>query len=93
VRPEIARLVVAANARRASGAARTVALDLPSGLDADTGRPADPTIAADVTVTFAARKKGFEAREALPFLGQVVVASIGAPDGILERIIGVRRRG
>ncbi len=93
MRAEIADLVRAANARRASGKARTVALDLPSGLDADSGLAASPTIEADATVTFAARKKGFEAREALPFLGQVVVASIGAPDAILERLLRERRSG
>jgi hydroxyethylthiazole kinase-like uncharacterized protein yjeF len=91
MRPEIARLVRAANARRASGDARTVALDLPSGLDADSGAAAEPTVSADVTVTFAARKLGFAAREAQGFLGEVVVASIGAPDGILARILCDRR--
>jgi len=91
MRAEIADLVRAANARRALGKARTVALDLPSGLDADTGRPTVPTIEADATVTFAARKQGFEAREALAYLGQVVVASIGAPEAIVERILRMRR--
>jgi len=91
MRQEIADLVRAANARRSSGKARTVALDLPSGLDADTGQPAAPTIEADATVTFAARKKGFEARQAIAYLGQTVVASIGAPEAILERILRERR--
>lgn len=84
---EIAGIVRSANARRASGAARTVALDLPSGLDADSGAPFDPTVAADVTLSFAARKLGFDAREARPWIGQVVVTSIGAPAAILERIV------
>ena len=90
MRAEIADLVRAVNARRSSGKARTIALDLPSGLDADTGCPAVPTIEADATVTFAARKKGFEAREALAHLGQVVVVSIGAPEAILQRILSQR---
>ena len=93
MRAEIAGLVRAANARRASGKARTVALDLPSGLDADSGSAADPTIEADATVTFAARKKGFEAKEAQTYLGQDVVATIGAPDAILGRILRERRKG
>jgi NAD(P)H-hydrate epimerase len=92
MRPEIADLVRAANAQRATGMSRTVALDLPSGLDADTGSAADPTIEADLTVTFAARKKGFEAGAAQRFLGRVVVASIGAPDAILERLLRSRRQ-
>ncbi len=65
------------NARRTKTGARVVALDLPSGLDADSGRPARPTVVADVTVTFAAWKVGFDAPEAQPFLGRVVLAGIG----------------
>jgi len=77
MRPGIARLVDAVNARRTKTGARVVALDLPSGLDADSGRPARPTVVADVTVTFAAWKVGFDAPEAQPFLGRVVLAGIG----------------
>ena len=45
---------LAANARNAS----TVAVDLPSGIDADTGAVAGPAVRADVTVTFGARQAG-----------------------------------
>jgi hydroxyethylthiazole kinase-like uncharacterized protein yjeF len=86
VRPAIARLIEAVNERRRSGGARTVALDLPSGLDADTGRAARPTVVADLTVTFVARKLGFDAPEAKPYLGEVVVGSIGAPAALVERV-------
>jgi len=58
---------------------RVVAVDVPSGLDCDTGRASDPTIRADLTVTFVALKKGFLEPEAGPYLGRVVVASIGVP--------------
>lgn len=57
----------------------TVALDLPSGLDADRGVPAGPTVRADLTLTFAARKTGFAAASAAPFLGEVVVVDLGVP--------------
>lgn len=84
MRPGIAALVEALNRRRERTGARVVALDLPSGLDADTGRPAHPTVVADVTVTFAAWKVGFDAPEAKPFLGRVVVVGIGVPPGIVR---------
>jgi NAD(P)H-hydrate epimerase len=58
---------------------KIVAVDVPSGLDCDTGQAADPTIRADLTVTFVAWKKGFLTLEAQPYLGRVVVASIGTP--------------
>lgn len=56
-----------------------LALDLPSGLDADSGRAAEHTFRADVTVTFAARKRGFDAPGASAWTGRVELASIGVP--------------
>ena len=58
---------------------RRLAVDLPSGLDCDTGRPARHTLRADVTVTFIARKRGFDAPAAGAWTGRVVVAPIGVP--------------
>ena len=89
VRPGIARLIEAVNGARKTSGAIVVALDLPSGLDADTGQAARPTVAADLTVTFAARKLGFDAPEAIARLGRVVVGTIGAP---AELVRGVRGR-
>lgn len=61
-----------------------VAADVPSGLDADTGRPQPPTVAADVTVTFGLPKRGLFQPAALPWVGQVRVASIGFPPSLLS---------
>ena len=58
----------------------TIAVDLPSGLDADTGEPCGACVRADVTVTFAFMKKGLLAPSAEPYVGRVVVADIGIPD-------------
>ncbi|HVS11876.1 MAG TPA: NAD(P)H-hydrate epimerase [Planctomycetota bacterium] len=76
LRADLARILGAANALR--GPLR-VALDLPSGLDCDSGHTAQETFRADLTVTFVARKLGFDAPAAQPYLGRVVVAGIGAP--------------
>ena len=54
-----------------------VSLDIPSGLDCDTGEPQEPTVRADHTVTFAALKKGFQSSSAQAYLGSVRVALIG----------------
>ena len=62
---------------------KVVAVDVPSGLDCDTGQAADPTFHADLTVTFVAWKKGFLAPRAGKYLGQVVVASIGTPPDLV----------
>jgi NAD(P)H-hydrate epimerase len=57
----------------------TIAVDVPSGLNADTGQPCGPCIRAGLTVTFQFAKQGFAAPEAQPFLGRLVVADIGIP--------------
>ena len=55
-----------------------VAVDIPSGLDCDTGVPLPVCIEAAATVTFVAIKKGFiENRDSRIFTGQVFVADIG----------------
>lgn len=62
---------------------RRLAVDLPSGLDADTGQAYDPTVVADVTCTFVAWKEGFANPEAAPYLGKIYTASIGVPRELL----------
>ena len=70
----------AAAVERINAAGRpVVALDIPTGLDCDTGAADDPVIRAALTVTFAARKKGFDAPGAAAYTGRVVVADIGVP--------------
>lgn len=68
--------------------ARCLAVDLPSGLDCDTGEPASPTIRADLTCTFVARKQGFANPAAGPFLGNVEVVDIGVPRQLLAEYAG-----
>jgi NAD(P)H-hydrate epimerase len=60
------------------------ALDLPSGLDADTGRPLGIAVRADATATFAATKVGFAAPGAADYTGEVAVIDIGLPRSLLE---------
>lgn len=63
---------------------QVIAVDLPSGLDCDTGKPLSETIGADMTVTFVARKKGFDEEGSEDFTGEVVVADIGCPREAIE---------
>lgn len=80
VRSPISELIAELNsaARRA-----IIAVDIPSGLDCDTGRPSNATIRADMTVTFAAQKLGFDQPGASSFTGRVFVADIGVPRELL----------
>ncbi|KAF0241092.1 MAG: carbohydrate [Planctomycetota bacterium] len=57
--------------------APVLAVDIPSGLDGDTGDPLGAAIRASRTVTFHAAKAGFE--KGREFTGEVVVAGIGIP--------------
>jgi NAD(P)H-hydrate epimerase len=76
-------LDAAIEAINAASRAKVVAVDVPSGLDCDTGRPSRPCVRADLTVTFVARKIGFDEPAAREHLGRVVVADIGVPVELL----------
>jgi NAD(P)H-hydrate epimerase len=73
--------------------ARVLAVDIPSGLDCDAGEPLGPTVRADHTVTFVARKAGFENPLAKEWLGEVHVAHIGAPVKLIEQFRAVQGAG
>jgi NAD(P)H-hydrate epimerase len=61
-------------------AARVVAVDLPSGLDADTGQEHGVCVAADVAVTIGLPKLGLVLEPGRTRAGRVVVARIGIAD-------------
>lgn len=61
-----------------------VAVDVPSGLDSDTGELDPATIPADITVTFAAAKMGQLTFPGAGAVGQLVVADIGTPPDLAE---------
>ncbi len=65
--------------------ARVFAVDIPSGLDCDTGQPMGPTIQASHTATFVAMKQGFLAPDAGEWTGKVHVVGIGVPRALLEQ--------
>ncbi len=63
--------------------ARVLAVDIPSGMNCDTGQPLGPTVKAQHTATFVARKKGFTQPAAKAWLGEVHVINIGLPRQLL----------
>ncbi|AEI44498.1 bifunctional ADP-dependent NAD(P)H-hydrate dehydratase/NAD(P)H-hydrate epimerase [Paenibacillus mucilaginosus] len=65
------------------------AVDLPSGLDADTGQVHDPCVRAELTVALAYSKIGLEQYPGAGYAGEVVVRGIGIPPEGAERA-GVR---
>ncbi len=75
LRGDMARIVEQIN----STGRPVVAIDIPTGLDCDTGEVSGPAVRAVMTVTFVARKKGFDAEGASEYTGEVRVADIGIP--------------
>jgi NAD(P)H-hydrate epimerase len=69
-------------------AVRRLAVDVPSGLDCDTGEAAGIAVRADVTCTFGASKSGFASKGAPAFLGDVWIVSIGTPESVLTDVLG-----
>ncbi|QVL32215.1 NAD(P)H-hydrate epimerase [Telmatocola sphagniphila] len=56
-----------------------LAVDIPSGLDGDSGLPLGSTVRASHTVTFVGVKKGFLNPLCRPYLGQLHIVDIGVP--------------
>ncbi len=81
-RPPFAQIAAAINDETGV----VLAVDVPSGLDCDTGKPLGPCVRAGVTVTFAAEKVGFADPFAKRFLGDVVVGDIGCPPELIEAV-------
>ena len=63
-----------------------ISVDVPSGLDADTGLPMPVAIHADKTVAFQCMKRGFLGYEAMEYLGELIVEDIGIPEAVMEII-------
>ena len=74
--PEVALLIERINASHTP----VLALDVPSGLDADTGHCPGMAIRADVTVTFVAHKRGLYTGQAADCTGALELAALGVPD-------------
>ena len=57
-----------------------VAIDVPSGIDTDTGELMGAGIRADVTITFGRNKTGLVTGEGKEYSGQILIVDIGIPD-------------
>jgi hydroxyethylthiazole kinase-like uncharacterized protein yjeF len=78
LRPPMPEAIAAMNAARKP----IIAVDLPSGLDADTGRVKDIAVKASVTITFHAPKTGLFNPAAHPYVGRLIIADIGIPASV-----------
>jgi NAD(P)H-hydrate epimerase len=67
-----------------------LAVDIPSGLDTDSGRPLGIAIKAKMTVTFGYPKIGFKNKESRRYTGKVIVVDISLPNNLVN---GLNRSG
>ena len=81
-REPIASLIRAAN----RGGAPVIALDVPSGLDGDSGQPFDPAIKAATTLTLALPKTGLMQPAARDWTGALYLADISVPVQVYQRL-------
>ncbi len=65
--------------RERRAALRIIAVDLPTGMDADSGAVDPGTIAADITITLACPKQGFFFFPGRDYMGELAVGDIGLP--------------
>lgn len=63
-----------------------LSVDVPSGLDGNSGQPLGPVVSATRTVTFFRRKPGHVLMPGRAYCGEVVVADIGIPEVVLSEI-------
>ncbi len=96
IRGHLAEVIAAINRAEAC----CVALDIPSGLDADSGAPLGIAVQADDTVTFGHLKIGLLTPEGARLAGNIHVVDLGVPDrpilahvGYVAEVIGARTIG
>ncbi|MEX1104522.1 MAG: NAD(P)H-hydrate epimerase, partial [Dehalococcoidia bacterium] len=83
--PIAVALVALARRREAFSPPKVVAVDLPTGVDADSGSVDPLTVAPDLTVTFGLPKVGMYQAPASGVVGKVQVIDIGIPKEAQER--------
>ncbi len=88
VRDDYAALIESINA---SGAP-VVAVDVPSGLHADTGMPLGAAVHADATVSFIGRKRGLETGKAPDYTGRLLFDALEVPESVYQDLEPDARR-
>jgi NAD(P)H-hydrate epimerase len=66
--------------------APVLSVDIPSGLDADTGSVLGAAVKADLTVTFVGPKQGMLTPLGAEFCGDILIADIGAPVSLARKL-------
>lgn len=65
---------------------RVIACDIPTGINATTGEVFDTSLAAELTVSFAAPKKAFDNQKVKQICGKILIVGIGIPKQVYEQL-------
>ena len=84
-RPPESTQAAAIEAMNRSGCA-ILAVDIPSGMDCDSGEAMGSCVNATKTVTFVAEKLGFANPASRQYTGEIIVGDIGCPRELIARI-------
>lgn len=88
----VSRLWAAAFAAINAHRARVLAVDIPSGLNADTGAKMGAAVTADITTTFIALKQGMFTAEAMDYCGKILFHALDIPARVYaSEILSARR--
>lgn len=80
LRPEHQRIIEMLNTLETP----VVSLDVPSGLNADTGMPQPVAVRAALTITFIVPKQGMDTGSGPDYFGNVVLAGLELPTGLVQ---------
>ncbi len=82
VREPMAGIITVAGDEAAASGTTVVAVDLPSGIDADSGRVAGVALRADYTISLGCVKAGLLKLPAAEYVGCLLPVGIGLPEGV-----------
>lgn len=86
LRPRVARAIQLVNAHAKNKAIPVLAIDVPSGVEADTGNANDEAMQATCTVTFVMPKPCHYFAPGASLTGRLVVRNIGMPPALLKSV-------
>lgn len=78
VNPPFSEIIKLINQSKENGV-KVVSIDIPSGINPDTGAPMGIAVKADITVTHHKPKVGLKTVEGAKYAGEVIVSNIGVP--------------
>jgi len=88
IRDPLKRLIEILN----EASAPVISVDIPSGLDATTGKIDPVAIKAEWTISFGLPKKGFYEKDGAGYTGKIEIVNIGFPEDMLKNALEFEKK-